>query len=1108
MASSWWVQASILILVLSPLISGNNDRFHFNAQKSATFQTTEDDADNVAIADLAEAVVDEQGGDADLRSLDDSGSFEEPIDFDAEGAVSDTDGQFTEPTLMATDEEGGVSDDRVLVSTNVGPPPFVFEEEIAVPGVGVDLRAEADIGQQVESAGSGRRFGGIRKISRMEELANAARPITDAVQPLVDHVHNELSAENIATRFQEAGETFDQVVGPVLDFGTHLAKPVVSVGSKLAKPVVKLGAKIAKPFVKLGTKAVKAGIIKAGVVTGLGAKKVGKVIKKTAKAVKPIAAVAGVVAAPKKAAAVGAILAGNSMLPTNQQEPEAPVVEEVVAPLANADDDEEAFVEEVNDVRESPFQPISNAFQPITDAVENLGEAVRPVVDAVRNQEEATVQAISNDVANLVGPGAKAAAPVLKKKVKLAAPVVKVKAKVLAPFVKIGAKIAFLKRKKLVEPFRKGVARLRKFGNDIKKTINEAEFNVGFVNAQSISKIANGPLEWSVSVSGDSGASIGPFGGSKKLTGKESIAETLLVMDDNKNIIGVLDELGNLRELNLVDQFGNLLDASVLGGKGKVNQPERQEQSYSNSYDKHSYGGGHIYEQPLYNTQHSYEQPLYGGHNSYEQPLHSHDSYEHPMDHYQEEVLTYDQGQDYQKYSVYKAPSMSHNVYTSSYKQEPKYRPMKSYSGSSVSSDYSTPVGYGLDGHDMSYDGEHAHGGRYQARSKRTVVGEEYFMSGGSSASSVVPELVLGSIHKDYGFHSHHPGTSGAYGEVLTIIEEPAKRFKYNSRQANSLLNDQSAKLDGHSSKYMGKKKGVMSTTTSAPITTMDTTPEMPPAESSSVLDQSAVTVEGPPTTTTEPVTATMEPVTTTMEPVTTTMEPVTTTTEPTTTESTTTTMEPVTTTTEPTTTESTTTTMEPITTAMEPITTTTMEPITTTTMEPIPTTTTSAPVEPRMDPEPLEDDIEELIEEPVPMSTPLQADMEQSEPATPVNPAVASAPASPKCESELTFMKTSLCHRIEEYSIVKCDNSPSCEEMDIDLANLVDVCKTPSREQLCKMSVKTMSESQMGPSSCKQYKFTFTRLLDFSPFCRHQLECVVDDHFCIKHSKNPSKYQ
>merc|ERR1719184_121322 len=126
-------------------------------------------------------------------------------------------------------------------------------------------------------------------------------------------------------------------------------------------------------------------------------------------------------------------------------------------------------------------------------------------------------------------------------------------------------------------------------------------------------------------------------------------------------------------------------------------------------------------------------------------------------------------------------------------------------------------------------------------------------MSGGFSASSVVPELVLGSIHKDYGFHSHHPGSSGAYGEVLTIIEEPAKRFKYNSRQANSLLNDQSAKLDGHSSKYMGKKKGVMSTTTSAPITTMDTTPEMPPAESSSVLDQSAVTVEGPPTTTTEP---------------------------------------------------------------------------------------------------------------------------------------------------------------------------------------------------------------------------------------------------------------
>ena len=102
---------------------------------------------------------------------------------------------------------------------------------------------------------------------------------------------------------------------------------------------------------------------------------------------------------------------------------------------------------------------------------------------------------------------------------------------------------------------------------------------------------------------------------------------------------------------------------------------------------------------------------------------------------------------------------------------------------------------------------------------------------------------------------------------------------------------------------------------------------------------------------------------------------------------------------------------------------------------------------------------------------------------------------SAPKCEAELKSLKTSVCHRIEEYSVIKCNWIDSCDA-NVDIDELIDVCKTPSKEQLCQMSVKAAYQDQsFGP--CNVYNFKFTRLLDFSPFCRHQLKCLVDKHFC-----------
>jgi len=1032
-AFRWFPAIALLLGTLSSTAFGaNNHGVHFNVMKSATFQEPlEEDGPAEALEEVS----------ADVDNLR---SFEVDVDSDS---------------IETGNEEALVSgsDDRIfLVSTNVRPPPFVVEEaEVPILDPELELRAEEEGMDEVDSAVLGR-FAGIKrtppgggvknKVSRSQELLEAARPITDVVQPLADHVHRELSPDQIASRLQDAGSQFEEVVGPALDFGTRVARPVVSIGSKVASPFVALGAKVAKPFVKIGTKVVKAGIVKAGVVTGLGAKKVGKVIKATGKAIKPVAKVAAVVAAPKAAAAP--ILAGNAMLPASMQEPE--VSAEV--PAENFDE-EEAFVEEVveevivDEEEGSPFQPLSDAFQPITDAVDGLRDAAQPFHDAVHNQgEEATFQGISSDVADLVGPGAKAAAPIVKKKAVLATPLVKLKAKVAFPFVKIGAKIAHLGRKKIVNPVRKGIENVRKFGNDLKKTIEEAEFNTGFSQFGSFSKEANGPLKFSASFSAGKGGQIGPFGGKDfELTGKESVAEALLVFDEKKNIVGIIDEVGNLRELSLVDQFGNFLGSAAAlfsgGGGGKVNQPERQDQS---NFDGNT-------------GSESYSPRPCGG------------MQEQRSNHYhQEEVLSYDEGQGYHNRRVHdqQGPTMSHriddHVYTSSHHKESKYRPMKSYADAASYSD--------LFDHQVEY-GDSSEG-RYHG--KRSVVDEEeYFMHGGSAAAeSVVPELVLGSIRKSYGFpRRRHTGAAAAapmqYDEVLTIIEEPARKFTYNPRQGNSLERPVSGHQNGqdetmymHGGKIMVTEASTTaSSTTTSPMTTTTTT---------TVAPTTTDTTSAPTTTTTEAPTTTPVPV---LE-VQTKMEQ----------------MEigkP----------------MSPSEESMSEI--PSMEPEPMLAMEPEPMLAMEPEPMPAMEPEPMP----AMEPEPMPAMEPMLAmepePIESMEVNAPPSPAAAAAPA-PKCESELVSMRTSLCHRVEEYSITKCDD-PSCAEMDVDLANLIRVCKTPSREQLCTMSAKTLlAQSSLAPasSSCKLYKFTFTRLLDFSPFCRHQLECVVDQHFCYKASK------
>merc|ERR1719334_2689083 len=125
---------------------------------------------------------------------------------DMEPVLVEIDPESMDSTVMDVDamEDSGVTEDRIFV------PPFILdeEEEVAVPDQGVDFRAEGDMEQQAESVGSRRPFPRNNKISRTQELVNAAKPITDAVQPLVDHVHSELSPDNIANRLQKAGETF------------------------------------------------------------------------------------------------------------------------------------------------------------------------------------------------------------------------------------------------------------------------------------------------------------------------------------------------------------------------------------------------------------------------------------------------------------------------------------------------------------------------------------------------------------------------------------------------------------------------------------------------------------------------------------------------------------------------------------------------------------------------------------------------------------------------------------------------------------------------------------------------------------------------------------
>merc|ERR1712142_473844 len=415
---------------------------------------------------------------------------------------------------------------------------------------------------------------------------------------------------------------------------------------------------------------------------------------------------------------------------------------------------------------------------------------------------------------------------------------------------------------------------------------------------------------------------------------------------------------------------------------------------------------------------------------------------------HQEEVLSYDEGQGYhnrRRVHDQQGPSMSHriddHVYTSSHHKESKYRPMKSYADAASYSD--------LFDHQVEY-GDSSEG-RYHG--KRSVADEEeYFMHGGSAAAeSVVPELVLGSIRKSYGFpRRRHTGAAAAapmqYDEVLTIIEEPARKFTYNPRQGNSLEKPVSDHQNGQDETMYGMHGGKIMVTEASTTASSTTTSPM---------------------TTTTPATTTVAPATTD-----TTSAPTTTTTE-----APTTTPVPV---------------LE-VQTKMEQ-----ME-----TGKPMSPSEESMSEIPSMEPEPTPS----MEPEPMPAMEPMLAmepePIEPMEVNAPPSPAAAAAPA-PKCESELVSMRTSLCHRVEEYSITKCDD-PSCAEMDVDLANLIRVCKTPSREQLCTMSAKTLlAQSSLAPasSSCKLYKFTFTRLLDFSPFCRHQLECVVDQHFCYKASK------
>lgn len=90
-------------------------------------------------------------------------------------------------------------------------------------------------------------------------------------------------------------------------------------------------------------------------------------------------------------------------------------------------------------------------------------------------------------------------------------------------------------------------------------------------------------------------------------------------------------------------------------------------------------------------------------------------------------------------------------------------------------------------------------------------------------------------------------------------------------------------------------------------------------------------------------------------------------------------------------------------------------------------------------------------------------------------------------CRAELTGLKTSPCHRVEEYKVTKCGSG--CDS-DVDIRALVDICKKPSKDQLCHLEVK-------DEGSCKSHHFKFIRLLDHSPSCNQQVKCVISGHYC-----------
>ena len=391
----------------------------------------------------------------------------------------------------------------------------------------------------------------------IQGLEEATRPLVAPFQPLIDTVNRELDPDNIAVEVGAASTLLkNKLVAPAVALGTKLAGPFASFGS-VGSPLAAVGSKFTKPLNQLGSKAVKAGVVTAKTIVGLGAKKTAKVVAPAAKVIAPVGQFvnnpqlaasefgAKVVAPLVKKPVVLAAPLVKKALGTGLKVPKKPIVgsplnkkpgsfgpplpgvsplglpsikKPIVAPLASkpgligsagllgqpgletpfelpstraAVDIDEPDVDvmdvpevDVVDVDDSlgvtgvdvvdaadlgtsdglaslnllkkgknPFQPITDSLRPVTDAAEDLIDAFQPIVDAANVPiTDDPLRDISNDVAFLLAPGAKFAAPFVGLTSQISAPFVEAGAKVAAPVVKVGAKIVKVKGKAILTP--------------------------------------------------------------------------------------------------------------------------------------------------------------------------------------------------------------------------------------------------------------------------------------------------------------------------------------------------------------------------------------------------------------------------------------------------------------------------------------------------------------------------------------------------------------------------------------------------------------------------------------------------------------------------------